>query len=789
MMARPAPATGGGRLRRRLARWFGSRPKSNEPAPISIPIDAPTDVDFETQQAPLHEGELFGEMSCRIGAPRSATIVADRECYMLEMLRNIYDQLQKDAAYKARSDEMYKQRLLQFLRKLSIFTELTDAQFVMIRDKIDLITFDPGQIIYDENERADSMYIIQRGMVRVLKKASVLLGSEHIRDWKKLTAALIAAENEAGTPKQRVWLMLTDAARAACRLAGKSGLRDEDKQLLLDALNDLIKNPKLATVAEFTKLSKSPAFQEKMEDFPASQKDWSEQDRRRYNRLLLDATLDGLTRAHRRRVGPDCVLYYCSGGDFIGEQCGFGQSIRSESCLTQGHPQDAGTSKDAGPVEVVSIPTEVLKQLIAESPTIRTRLERKISERRKQTQEQVRVPVWDESHEVLTSERFQQLGLIQGQKLMLIDLDRCTRCDECVRACVDTHDDGQSRLFLSGPRFGKFLVPMSCRSCLDPVCMVGCPVGSIHRGDNGQMVIEDWCIGCGLCAQNCPYDSIRMNDIAVIAENAPGWRYFPLSRVPAAKWMHLRCRDQRWLVGRGPFDNDRIFREGLRPYLSVADPVESLQSLTGQAMTRDFAALAVLSAGGATQIGEPLAFRYRFSLTKEQLRNDRWLKLTITSKDPDLVAWINGQELTPDEKASGGKREYSVPQRPAPRSHVTAQAGKPTAMLKKGEMEKEVTTEAPVRAKIVNPLRAGWNVLAIRVAPDVCPGEQFLNVRLDEVRKPSVGDADVTQKQVTERAVVCDLCSSQWGQKPACVNACPHDAAMRIDARSDFPMR
>src|SRR5207248_6179767 len=106
---------------------------------------------------------------------------------------------------------------------------------------------------------------------------------------------------------------------------------------------------------------------------------------------------------------------------------------------------------------------------------------------------------------LLHTPRGEQLGLVQGQRLMLIDLDRCTRCDECVRACVATHDDGRSRLFLDGPRFGKFLVPTACRSCLDPVCMIPCPVASIHRGDNREIIIEPWCIGCSACADSCPY--------------------------------------------------------------------------------------------------------------------------------------------------------------------------------------------------------------------------------------------------------------------------------------------
>jgi Fe-S-cluster-containing hydrogenase component 2 len=43
--------------------------------------------------------------------------------------------------------------------------------------------------------------------------------------------------------------------------------------------------------------------------------------------------------------------------------------------------------------------------------------------------------------------------------------------------------------------------------------MIGCPVRSIQRGDNREMVIKDWCIGCRMCAKNCPYDAIKMHDL------------------------------------------------------------------------------------------------------------------------------------------------------------------------------------------------------------------------------------------------------------------------------------
>ena len=98
-----------------------------------------------------------------------------------------------------------------------------------------------------------------------------------------------------------------------------------------------------------------------------------------------------------------------------------------------------------------------------------------------------------------------------GTKSMVIDMDRCTRCDDCVRACASTHD-GNPRFLRHGPMIDNLMIANACMHCVDPVCMIGCPTGAIHRTSfGGEVVINPaTCIGCGTCAANCPYDSIRM---------------------------------------------------------------------------------------------------------------------------------------------------------------------------------------------------------------------------------------------------------------------------------------
>jgi len=54
--------------------------------------------------------------------------------------------------------------------------------------------------------------------------------------------------------------------------------------------------------------------------------------------------------------------------------------------------------------------------------------------------------------------------------------------------------------------------------------MVGCPVGSIRRRNSLEVIIEDWCVGCGLCANNCPYGNINLHEFVVEGSRENGYQ-------------------------------------------------------------------------------------------------------------------------------------------------------------------------------------------------------------------------------------------------------------------------
>ena len=130
------------------------------------------------------------------------------------------------------------------------------------------------------------------------------------------------------------------------------------------------------------------------------------------------------------------------------------------------------------------------------------------------TNEEVRKEVLQAQQDLIST------GLVDGNNLLVMDMDLCVRCGNCSLACHKIH--GRSRLArrgvhitrLEAPKLGavqSILSPEVCMHCADPECLTGCPTGAIGRYELGQVDINPkTCIGCGDCASQCPYNAISM---------------------------------------------------------------------------------------------------------------------------------------------------------------------------------------------------------------------------------------------------------------------------------------
>ena len=202
----------------------------------------------------------------------------------------------------------------------------------------------------------------------------------------------------------------------------------------------------------------------------------------------------GFVKVSEHHPGGEMVLSYLSRGSYFGE---IGllteEGLRTATCTALDH------------VELVKINRDDFEAMVESFSQVRKSLQAVAKERLEENRSRLHnlqnVPVDD----------FLRQGLMDAQSLLVLDLDRCTRCDQCVKACADAHD-GITRLIRDGLRFENYLVATSCRQCRDPLCMVGCPVGSIRRRNSLEVIIEDWCVGCGLCANNCPYGNINLHE-------------------------------------------------------------------------------------------------------------------------------------------------------------------------------------------------------------------------------------------------------------------------------------
>jgi CRP-like cAMP-binding protein/ferredoxin-like protein FixX len=215
----------------------------------------------------------------------------------------------------------------------------------------------------------------------------------------------------------------------------------------------------------------------------------------------------GFLKVARKAGTSELVLQYFREGDVFGV-----------SALLFEQPQSATVSANTR-AEVIVIPGAAVQGLLNENPGLRRELalEAKRNEEFLQKQsggQPIRSSLTSTMAMTTTMtigmEGLIDQGIIQGHELLVINTAICTNCNNCVDACERRH--GHSRLERRGLQMGNLLFPTACRHCEDPVCLL-CSVNGIVRTPDGEItIVNDNCIGCGACAERCPYGNIQMHD-------------------------------------------------------------------------------------------------------------------------------------------------------------------------------------------------------------------------------------------------------------------------------------
>jgi Fe-S-cluster-containing hydrogenase component 2 len=196
--------------------------------------------------------------------------------------------------------------------------------------------------------------------------------------------------------------------------------------------------------------------------------------------------------------------------------------------LLSDRPRSA-TVRAAVDCEAIRIDGERFKALMAENDSARSAVERTFRERVAANEKMSRNESASDVLEFLLSQ-----GVSEATDILVIDESLCTGCDNCEAACAATHD-GVARLDReAGPSFANVHLPTSCRHCEHPYCMIDCPPDAIKRSANGEVYIEDSCIGCGNCEKNCPYNVIQMAAPRLRRPNVLAWLLFGQDRFEEA---------------------------------------------------------------------------------------------------------------------------------------------------------------------------------------------------------------------------------------------------------------
>lgn len=401
------------------------------------------------------------------------------------------------------SDRGVDDVLVKIQKNVPLLAMLSTLQLRELVLESNILMPEPGEVIFKRNDYSTTFFFIVEG------ELEVFIDDDDTPDAHLKTGnffgelALVSGRRRPGTVKAKTHCVLIETPRRVMQKLINS------VQSMRRMLNEVaIKS--VVQVCIGVSLSEDElndvASHAILKNFAAGEELFHEGDEADGLYLIQS----GSVTVSRMIAGREVVLFYVAAGNYVGEMS-----------LVSGEPRYA-TVRAAVATDAVLIRADRMREIIAKNPEIRSSLDARYLQHLQEQEKREQLDAAGSSGAVANQSNQSNLisfliqqGVGEATDVLLIDESLCVRCNYCEEACASTHG-GTSRLDRStGPVFANIRVPTSCRHCEHPHCMKDCPPDAIHRAPHGEVYIDDSCIGCGNCQQNCPYDVIQM---AVIHE-------------------------------------------------------------------------------------------------------------------------------------------------------------------------------------------------------------------------------------------------------------------------------
>ena len=378
--------------------------------------------------------------------------------------------------------------LKEMRERLPIFEELNPLMEREMLVESTVTAPSEGTIIFERGDYTNSVYTIFRGSVRiqinendpsqyVVLKQGAFFGEMGLISGRRRSATIASNEDDAiliETPR-RTMLKLRASVPTLRKTMDKEAVVRKIQTYIASSL-DIEAINKLANSTSIEKFRKGETLFNEGDDGDA-----------------LYLISKGSVMVSKRIGGKEVTLAYVAAGNYVGEM-----ALMSDLNRT-------ATIKAAVECETIKIDGDVFQEVVNKNPSLQKEIEEKYGERIVETEKMIEQPEAGNIVEFLMGE-----GIGEATDVLLIDESICVGCNNCEKACAETHN-GISRLAReAGPTFANVHVPTSCRHCEHPHCMTDCPPDAIKRNPEGEVYITNDCIGCGNCQRNCPYGVIQM---------------------------------------------------------------------------------------------------------------------------------------------------------------------------------------------------------------------------------------------------------------------------------------